>query len=86
MRSINIFVEVISDENGLNLEFPSDIIRGGQFDNGLMGDVFELKVLGWISWVGDGNNLRISSHGDVGGYGLRKRGGRRFRTDALIPY
>ncbi|XP_020262834.1 uncharacterized protein LOC109838822 [Asparagus officinalis] len=57
MRSIYVFVEVITNENGLNLEFPSNIICGGQFMDGLMGSVDELKVRPDLRPIDIKNNL-----------------------------
>ena len=38
MRAINIFVEVIANEDSFLLKLPIEVVCGGEFDDVLMGD------------------------------------------------
>ena len=38
MRAINIFVEVVANEDSFILKLPREVVCGGEFDDVLMGD------------------------------------------------
>ena len=38
MRAINIFVEVVANEDSFNLNLPREVACGGEFDDVLIGD------------------------------------------------
>ena len=38
MRAINIFVEVIANEDSINLKLPREVVFRGEFDDVLMQD------------------------------------------------
>ena len=38
MRAINIFVEVIANEDSFNLKLPGEVVCGGEFDDVFMRD------------------------------------------------
>ena len=36
MRAINLFVEVVANEDSFNLKLPREVVCGGEFDDVLM--------------------------------------------------
>lgn len=56
MRIIDVFVEIVADENGFHLKLLWQIIGGVEFEIIVMCIVNELQRLGWIARIGKGND------------------------------